>query len=93
MNCFTTSFPFHRCRRPRSQLARAIPLAPVAAADPCVTRFDIERAVPVRCDRASDAGHPLVALFAHACDTLSRPEDIIDHTVDDRPPRPGTVGQ
>ena len=43
---------------PRLYLARAIPLAPVAAADPCVTRFDIERAVPVRCDRASDAGHP-----------------------------------
>ena len=27
----------------------------------------------------------VVALFAHACDTLSRPEGIIDHTVDDRP--------
>jgi hypothetical protein len=27
----------------------------------------------------------VVALFAYACDTLSRPEGIIDHTVDDRP--------
>jgi hypothetical protein len=27
----------------------------------------------------------VVALFAHACDTLNRPEGIIDHTVDDRP--------
>jgi hypothetical protein len=27
----------------------------------------------------------VVALFAHACDTLSRPGGIIDHTVDDRP--------
>jgi hypothetical protein len=27
----------------------------------------------------------LVTLSAYACDTLSRPEGIIDHTVDDRP--------
>jgi hypothetical protein len=27
----------------------------------------------------------VVALFAYACDTLSRPEGIIDHTVDDCP--------
>jgi hypothetical protein len=27
----------------------------------------------------------VVLLFAYACDTLSRPEGIIDHTVDDRP--------
>ena len=26
----------------------------------------------------------VVALFAYACDTLSRPEGIIDHAVDDR---------
>jgi hypothetical protein len=39
---------------------------------------------------ARDAGHLLtstegvVALFAYACGTLSRPEGIIDHAVDDR---------
>ena len=78
-------------------------MAPVAAADPvlvviaehkttlCVTCSDIEQAVPVRRDRARDAGYPLasteglVTLSAYACDTLSRPEGIIDHTVDDRP--------
>jgi hypothetical protein len=73
-------------------LSRAIPLAPVAAADPCVIYSDVEQAVPVRCDRAPRCWAPLtstkgvVALFAYACDTLSRPEGIIDHTVDN-PPR------
>lgn len=89
-------------------LALAIPLAPVAVADPVLVVIAEHKAAIADTDDAvrhllrhragrsrpialAILGTPLtstegvVALFAYACDTLSRPEGIIDHTVDDRP--------